>query len=72
MEDCQSEANKLKEANNMIDALQYMILSPHPEHALEVGISLIKGIVFRYCLSRYFLCIALLCFVFPSLNFAFN
>lgn len=37
----------------MIGALEYMILSSHPEHALEVGISLIKGKVnyISTCLS---------------------
>ena len=43
MEDCQVEANKLKEENNLTGALEYMVLSPHPESALEVGLSLIKG-----------------------------
>jgi len=44
MEDCQIEANKCKEANNMVEALEYMVLSTHPENALEVGLSFIKGI----------------------------
>eukprot|EP00794_Sanderia_malayensis_P007200 gene7200-8006_t len=42
MEECLHTANKLKDEKNFLAALSQMLLSPHPELALEIGISLIK------------------------------
>ena len=53
MENCQIEASKLKEGNKIIEALGYMILTPHPEQALETGVSLIKGGLKFSCLQKY-------------------
>ena len=44
MEECAEKADELKEEEDFLGALEYQILSNHPEYALEIGLTLLKGI----------------------------
>ena len=44
MEECSEKADELKEKGDLLAALEYQILSSQPGHALEIGLTLLKGI----------------------------
>ena len=45
MEDCLAKANQLEKENRLLEALEFMILSPNPEGAFEIALPLVKGLL---------------------------